>query len=248
MNRLVSALILSLVVSVFALGQMPQNPAQAQNLQIINGPVVERTGPHGAVIAWTTNVGGSSVVHYGTDPNNLNQTAQAPYKNNSNQPNQTHRVRIHNLQPGTGYYFVADSGEGFGTGTQAKSQVAQFTTPQPGQSGNSAGQGGALQIVNGPVVEDVGNNYAVVAWTTNDGSSSFVHYGTDRNNLSQTAQTDYVDTDKGNQSGHLNPATHRVRVDNLQPGTTYFFVVDSTDGDNTSGEAKSPVAQLTTKK
>jgi phosphodiesterase/alkaline phosphatase D-like protein len=250
MNRLVLALILSLAVSIFAVGQTPQNPTQSQNLQIINGPVVERTGPHGAVIAWTTNVGGSSVVHYGTDANNLNQTAQAPYRNNQNQPNQTHRVRIHNLQPGTTYYFVVDSGEGFGTGTQAKSQVAQFTTAQPGQSGNNAGQGNgqALQIIHGPVVEDAGNNYAVVAWTTNDGSSSFVHYGTDRNNLSQTAQTDYVDSDKGSQHGQLNPATHRVRIDNLQPGTTYFFIVDSTDGDNTTGEAKSAVAQFATKK
>ena len=248
MNRLALALILSLAVSIFALGQTPQAPAQSQNIQIINGPVVERTGPHGAVIAWTTNVGGSSVVHYGTDANNLSQTAQAPYKNASNRPNQTHRVRIHNLQPGTNYYFVVDSGEGFGTGTQAKSQVAQFTTAQPGQSGSNAGQGGqALQIVHGPVVEDVGNNYAVVAWTTNDGSSSFVRYGTDQNNLSQTAQTDYVDTDKG-QTGQLNQATHRVRIDNLQPGTTYFFVADSNDGDNTSGEAKSPVAQFSTKK
>ena len=245
MNRLVLTLILSLFASVFALGQ---NPAQPQNIQVINGPVVEHTGPHGAVIAWTTNVGGSSVVHYGTDQNNLNQTAQAPYANNANQPNQTHRVRIHNLQPGTTYYFVVDSGEGLGTGTQAKSQVAQFTTSQPGQSGNKAGGGQALQIVNGPVVEDVGNNHAVVAWTTNDGASSVVHYGTDQNNLSQTAQTDYVDSDKGSQGGKLNPATHRVRIDNLQPGTTYFFVVDSTDGDNTTGGAKSPVAQLTTKK
>jgi phosphodiesterase/alkaline phosphatase D-like protein len=247
MNRLVLALILSIAMITFAMGQTPQNPAQAQNLQIINGPVVERTGPHGAVIAWTTNVGGSSVVHYGTDANNLNQTAQAPYKNAANQPNQTHRVRVRNLQPGTTYYFVVDSGEGVGTGTQAKSQVAQFTTAQPGQSGaNNGGQ--ALQIVHGPVVEDVGNNYAVVAWTTNDGASSFVRYGTDQNNLSQTAQTDYVDSDKGSQSGQLNPATHRVRIENLQPGTNYFFVVDSTDGDNTSGEAKSAVAQLTTKK
>ena len=247
MNRLALGLILSLAVSIFAVGQTPQNPAQPQNIQIINGPVVERTGPHGAVIAWTTNVGGSSIVHYGTDQNNLNQTAQAPYTNNTNQPNQTHRVRIHNLQPGTTYYFVVDSGEGLGTGTQAKSQVAQFATTQPGQSRNNSG-GQALQIVHGPVVEDAGNNYAVVAWTTNDGSSSFVHYGTDQNNLSQTAQTDYVDSDKGSQSGQLKPATHRVRIQNLQPGTTYYFAVQSTDGDNTSGEAKSATAQFTTKK
>ena len=247
MNRLVLALILSLALGIFAVGQTPQNPAQPQNLQIINGPVVERTGPHGAVIAWTTNVGGSSLVHYGTDPNNLNQTAQAPYKNATNQPNQTHRVRIRNLQPGTTYHFVVDSGEGAGTGTQAKSPVAQFTTAQPGQASNNNG-GQPLQIVHGPVVEDVGNNYAVVAWTTNDGSSSFVRYGTDQNNLGQTAQTDYVDSDKGSQNGQLNPATHRVRIENLQPGTNYFFIVDSTDGDNTTGEAKSAVAQLTTKK
>src|SRR5438045_5503964 len=167
MNRLAITLILSLALGTFAFGQAAPAPAtsQPQNLQIINGPVVERTGPHGAVIAWTTNAGGSSVVHYGTDPNNLNQTAQAPYKNNQNKQYQTHRVRVHNLQPGTTYYFTVDSGEGFGTGTAAKSQVAQFTTAQAGQPGtnNSAqGNGQTLQIVHGPVVEDVGNNYAVV--------------------------------------------------------------------------------------
>lgn len=49
-----------------------------QNMQITKGPVLEMVGDTSAVIAWSTNVPGSTVVKYGTDPNNLTQTAEAP--------------------------------------------------------------------------------------------------------------------------------------------------------------------------
>jgi len=70
-----------------------------------------------------------------------------------------------------------------------------------------------LQITNGPVVEGVGDSWAVVAWTTNEGSSSVLHYGTDQNNLSQTAQQDYQKSDSSQ------GANHRVKINNLQSGT-----------------------------
>jgi phosphodiesterase/alkaline phosphatase D-like protein len=114
-----------LLLPVMAIAQ------QAQPLTITHGPKVEYVGRDKAEIAWTTSTGGSSVIHYGTDPNNLNQTAEAPYdKSAGNGQHVTHRVTINGLQPNTTYYFVVDSGQGQGTGTEAKGQVGQFKTKQ----------------------------------------------------------------------------------------------------------------------
>jgi phosphodiesterase/alkaline phosphatase D-like protein len=41
---------------------------------------------------------------------------------------QMHRVRVTGLKPKTTYFFVVDSAHGEDTGTEAKSQVAQFQT------------------------------------------------------------------------------------------------------------------------
>ena len=97
-------------------------------MKIIHGPVVEGTGDTWATIAWTTNTGGSSIVRYGKDKGSLSQTAESPYANDSKSQKQTHRVRLKGLEPGTKYYFVVDSGQGEGTGTEAKSPVSDFTT------------------------------------------------------------------------------------------------------------------------
>src|SRR5205085_9425973 len=66
----------------------PANYAANQNLWITKGPVLEMIGPHNAIVAWSTNARSGSVVHYGTDPNALSQTATAPWGQD------THRVRI----------------------------------------------------------------------------------------------------------------------------------------------------------
>src|SRR5947209_3989448 len=100
--------------------------AQAQKLMIINGPVVESAQPNNTTIAWTTNTGGSTILRYGTDQNNLSKTAQSPYKEGAG--NQTHRVHINGLQPGAKYYYQAYSGQGQGAGTEATSPVSSFVT------------------------------------------------------------------------------------------------------------------------
>ena len=100
----------------------------------------------------------------------------------------------------------------------------------------------AEKITNGPVVENVGNSWATVAWSTDTGGSSVVHYGTDRNRLSEMAETPY-DVSKGDHG-----ITHRVKIDHLRPGTTYFYVVDSGQGQGTGTEARSRVEEFTTKR
>lgn len=113
----------------FSLSLAAQMAAQKpEPVKITNGPVVEGVGDTWAVIAWTTNTGGSTVVHFGTDQNNLSQTGQAPYADNEKTKAQNHRVRLNNLKPDTTYFFIADSGQGEGTGTEAKSQIGQFKT------------------------------------------------------------------------------------------------------------------------
>jgi hypothetical protein len=96
--------------------------------RITHGPVVESTGATWAVVAWSTDTGGSSIVRYGTDPNHLSERAEAPYADSHKSVGQTHRVKIDHLTPGTKYFFIVDSGQGEGTGTEARSRVDEFTT------------------------------------------------------------------------------------------------------------------------
>ena len=121
--------IVVLTAALAASATAPQKHAEkAQAVKITDGPRIEGTGSTWAVIAWTTNTGGSSVVRYGTDANNLSQTAKSAYADNEKTKAQNHRVHLKNLKPNTKYFFQVDSGQGEGTGTEAKSSVAEFTT------------------------------------------------------------------------------------------------------------------------
>jgi len=110
--------------------QAPASTAQtsggAQALSIVKGPDIEFVTPNAVVIDWSTDARSSSVVHYGTDKNNLDQAAEAPWGSSF------HRVTIQNLQPNTTYYFVTESSQAQGTGSSNKSTVAGFKTPAPG--------------------------------------------------------------------------------------------------------------------
>lgn len=227
--------IVLLVAFALAMPAFAQKPAAEK---ITNGPNIEGVGDTWAVIAWTTDVGGSSIVRYGTDRNNLGQTAETPYARSAAAAGANHRVQIKGLKPGTTYYYEVMSGQGQGTGTSANSNVGQFTTKGAGES---KGKAEAVKIIDGPRVEGVGDTWAVIAWTTNTGGSTIVRYGNDRNSLGQVAQAPYADNEKTNNQ------THRVKLQNLKPNTTYYFVADSGQGEGTGTEAKSQVQQFTTK-
>lgn len=219
--------------------QQTSQYGQNQAVQITNGPTIENVAPNSAILAWSTNTGSSAIVHYGTDPNNLNMTAQSPWSNG------THRVNLNNLQPGMTYYFQVESTQGQGTGTGALSSIGQFQTPaQSGASsqsssqygyGTPAGQGAQeAQITHGPIIEYVTDNSAIVAWSTNAPSSSVVKYGTDPNNLTQTAEAPW------------GQANHRVNINELQPSTTYYFQVTSSQAQGTGTGAMSNIASFRT--
>ncbi|HTC93875.1 MAG TPA: fibronectin type III domain-containing protein [Terriglobales bacterium] len=104
----------------------PQASGGGQPISIVKGPDIEFVTPNAVVIDWSTDARSSSVVHYGTDKNNLDQMAEAPWGSSF------HRVTIQNLQPNTTYYFVAESSQAQGTGSGNKSTMAGFQTPTPG--------------------------------------------------------------------------------------------------------------------
>ena len=204
--------------------------AQAGQVSFTSSPAVQ-ADQHSATITWSTNASSSSRVMYGNDPNNLTQLAEGA-------PGTKHSVKIDNLQPGTTYYFQAEAGEAESCGIRA------FTTPAAGQPAMSSprvapvikkctpsAEQDKLKITNGPMLEYVDANSATIAWSTNVKGSSRVMYGTDPNNLAQLAEAPWG-------AGGL---THRVKLQNLQPNTTYYFKVETGQAQGLQGaEVESP--------
>lgn len=97
--------------------------------RITNGPVVKKTTDTVAEIAWSTDAQGSSIVKYGTSPNALNETAEAPWGGTKEaNGDYNHTVWVKNLKPNTTYYYRVETTQGAGTGTQTESQPQQFHT------------------------------------------------------------------------------------------------------------------------
>jgi len=119
-------------------GQVSPTTEKAARVRITQGPEVELAKEFLTIIRWTTNNPGGSpvhygIVHYGTDPKNLSQTAKSPIRLNPDHPSTIFRVRIDDLKPQTTYYYTVGSMEANGTDDGTKSAVKQFTTPGESQ-------------------------------------------------------------------------------------------------------------------
>jgi hypothetical protein len=138
MNRLLvklamNVMVASLFYSTPAAAQVAPTTKKAESVKITQGPEIERADSYLTIIRWTTNNPGGSpehygVVHYGTNPKDLSQTAKSPIRLNPSHPDTVFRVRIDGLQPRTTYYYTVDSMGANGTGDGVKSTIKQFTT------------------------------------------------------------------------------------------------------------------------
>ena len=116
--------------SLFA-QESPTTP-KAARVQIIQGPEIALASWFTA-IRWTTNNPGGSpvhygIVHYGTDPKDLSQTAKNPIRLNPYHSETVFRVHLYNLKPKTTYYYTVDSMESTGKSDGVTSPVQSFTT------------------------------------------------------------------------------------------------------------------------
>ena len=110
--------------------------------------------------------------------------------------------------------------------------LSLFCAAQPQYSTGTNHSG--VQITNGPGVDNLTTNSAVVFWNTNVPTGAIVRYGTSQEKLNQTAQVSPGETD------------HKAQISNLQPGTIYFFQVEATQG-NVGAGAKSGIGTFKTK-
>lgn len=111
---------------LFAIGAWAQNRFPAE--RITSGPVVKKTTDTVAEISWSTDAPGSSIVRYGNSPNALNEIAEEPWGGTKDASGYNHTVWIKNLRPNTSYYFMVETGQGRGTGTETQSRPQEFHT------------------------------------------------------------------------------------------------------------------------
>ena len=142
-----NALLLTLAITTTVGSLLAFKPAAAQVLppakkaervEITKGPELESATNHLTIIRWTTNNPRGSdvhygIVHYGTDPQALSQTAKSPISVNRGHPETIFRVRMPGLKPQMTYYYWVSSIEANGTNDGEKSAVNQFTMPAPGK-------------------------------------------------------------------------------------------------------------------
>lgn len=108
---------------------------KAAHVQISKGPELELVRSNWAIVRWTSNNPGGSddhwaVLHYGTDPKNLNRLAKSHIRLNQTHPDTIFRVRVLGLNPRTTYYYTVDSMAATGESDGVKSPVGRFTTLQ----------------------------------------------------------------------------------------------------------------------
>jgi phosphodiesterase/alkaline phosphatase D-like protein len=97
-----------------------------------------------------------------------------------------------------------------------------------------------VRVTAGPTIESAKANLIIIRWTSNnpggtDEHFGVVHYGTDPEHLTQVAKSPV----RLNQNHAA--TVFRVRVDGLKPQTTYYYSVDSMQGNGKSDGVKSAV-------
>ena len=111
MNRLLVKLAItaatgSLLFSSLTVAQILPPQKRAEHIEITKAPELESANSWMAIVRWiTTNPRGDDehygVVHYGTDPEDLSQTARGHIRLNRAHPETIFRVRLVDLQPQT---------------------------------------------------------------------------------------------------------------------------------------------------
>src|SRR6202008_3838341 len=103
-----------LILSRSLLAQESPTTPRPERVQISKGPEVPLVGGYLTVIRWAVNNPGGlpvhyAVVHYGTDPKSLSQTAKNSIRLNPYHPSTVFRVNLYDLPPKTTFYYTVES-------------------------------------------------------------------------------------------------------------------------------------------
>ena len=132
MNKALLALSIMILSGSLLAQESPITP-RAERVQISEGPEVPLVGGYLTVIRWTVNNPGGlpvhyGVVHYGSDPKNLSQTAKNSIRLNPYHSSTVFRVNLYDLPPKTTYYYTVESMDSAGKTDGVTSSTKKFTT------------------------------------------------------------------------------------------------------------------------
>jgi alpha-L-arabinofuranosidase len=174
----------------------------------------------GITISWSTDVNSNTVLAYGT----TTALGQIYTNTASGQTSTTsHGVVLTGLNPGTTYYFVAES-TSTANGATGYSTTYSFTTTGTASS--------PAPVISAVTASGITSTSATITWTTDQSTSSLVNYGTTTSYGSSSTLNTTLTT------------SHSVTVTGLTAGTTYNFDVVSANSSSVS--ATSPNATFTT--
>ncbi len=185
--------------------------------EIIAGPAIIDVSDSTAVVAWTTNEPATSGLTF--NDGNIYRVI-----NNDNLVTQ-HSAQITSLSPDTLYSLRVSSKDAAGNGPTLSTAVEFVTLSTPDIN--------APLFIGRPLVLDITDNSAMISWQTDESSSTLASIGLQSNNLNRIETTsDFL-------------PQHNLAITNLDPATTYFFTVQSSDlaGNNST----SNVFSFTTK-
>jgi hypothetical protein len=197
-----------------------KNKDKKENTEVVIAPVISNlvatsTRPHRATISWDTNVKAKSFVWYSkTSPVD---TSGFSRKIRSEEDHKN-KITLGRLDANTKYYVIIKSINSAGTTTSSE---VSFTTP--------AEIPVVVTDTTKPVLSNIqtlnGTTTSTVSWTTDEVSTGIVYYST----------VTPLDINAGTTLSVSNTSlstNHSIVLPGLTSGTTYRFIVKSTDASN----------------
>ena len=179
------------------------NPEIDLTAPTISTPEIVYKNDETATIQWTTNEEASAEVEFGTATNlGTIRTLSTT--------DETHEITLTNLTAGTTYYYAVSSSDLSNNGPTV-SDTLSFTTDEVAD---------LLPPAISNIQTVVADSAAIVSWNTDELADSYVEFGSDQNLLEFNVGTtaDVIE--------------HDITLTNLTPGTTYYYIVGSTDRAN----------------
>jgi fibronectin type 3 domain-containing protein len=163
-------------------------------------PQIVYKNDESATIRWTTDEESTAEVEFGTS------TSLGTVRTLST-TDETHQVTLTNLSAATTYYYTVASTDLSSNGPTQSDTLSFKTDTNPD--------------LTSPVISSiqkvVSDSVAIIGWTTDESADSFVEFGTDQTSLAfNIGNTEDV-------------TSHAITLTNLTPGTTYYYIVGSTD-------------------
>lgn len=183
---------------------------------ILSGPTVTSRSHDTAIVEWTTDEPANSQVRFGrTD---LDESVR------SGENGVRHRLVLSNLEPATTYRYDVSSTDPLNNGP-AQSAQALFTT-------SAAVDLTAPKLAAGPSVAYKNDRSATIQWQTDELATGAIEFGpaADLGTIRQLSTAG---------------SKHEITLTNLEPATTYFYRISSSDLSN-NGPTQSVVDSFQT--